>query len=82
MGNAKSAVQQFGDSLGKVGKSLTAGLTMPIMGIGMASMRVGMDFEESMAKVAGLSGATGAELQGLEDLAREMGRTTSELLLV
>ena len=39
-------------------------------------VKTGMEFDASMSKVAALSGATGEELQLLEDTAREFGSTT------
>src|SRR5699024_8462974 len=61
-----------------VGSSLTKKVTAPIAGIGVAAIKVGTEFEESMSHVASVSGATGDDLQSLEDKAREMGATTNK----
>lgn len=42
----------------------------------MDSVRAGMDFEEAMSRVGGLSNATEGELGSLQDTARELGSTT------
>jgi len=50
--------------------------TTAIAGVGLASAKVGMDFEAGMSKVQAISGATGDELKMLTDKAKEMGATT------
>src|SRR5699024_727413 len=67
-----------GDKMIGVGSSLTKKVTAPIAGIGVAAIKVGTEFEESMSHVASVSGATGDDLQSLEDKAREMGATTNK----
>ena len=44
--------------------------------IGTAAVKVGMNFEAEMSKVASISGATGEEFQKLIDKAKEMGSKT------
>lgn len=44
--------------------------------IGTAAVKVGMNFEAGMSKVASISGATGDEFQKLIDKAKEMGSKT------
>ena len=69
-------LKKVGEGIASVGKKLTAGLTLPIVGIGVASTKTAGDFEASMNKVSAISGATGKDLQSLEDLAKNMGATT------
>lgn len=59
-----------------VGKTLTAGITAPVVGIGVASAKTAMDFQAGMQEVSAISGATGKDLDTLSNLAKEMGRTT------
>ena len=68
--------KKLGEVTSNVGKKLTAGLTLPILGAGVASTKIAGDFESSMNKVSAISGATGKDLQSLEDLAKQMGATT------
>ncbi|MFC7364542.1 MULTISPECIES: phage tail tape measure protein [Bhargavaea] len=70
--NMKSA----GKSVMGIGAGLTAGLTVPIVGAAAAASKLGMDFDDSMAQVSAVSGATGSDLDKLRGLAREMGATT------
>ncbi|MED5545800.1 MAG: phage tail tape measure protein [Pseudomonadota bacterium] len=59
-----------------MGAKLSVGLTAPIAAFGIAAVRVAGDFEQSMNRVAAVSGATGNELEQLSNIAKEMGRTT------
>ena len=69
-------LKKAGESISSVGKKLTAGLTLPIAGIAVASTKTAGDFEAAMNQVSAISGATGKDLQSLEDLAKDMGATT------
>lgn len=69
-------VKKVGEGISSVGKKLTAGLTLPIAGIAVASTKTAGDFEAAMNQVSAISGATGKDLQSLEDLAKDMGATT------
>lgn len=70
-------LNKIGNSITNVGKSLTLGVTTPIVGIGTASLKATMDFDKSMSKVQALSGATGEQLILLKDKATELGATTA-----
>lgn len=69
-------LKKVGESISSIGKKLTMGLTLPIAGIGVASAKTTMDFEAGMNKVSAISGATGKDLEKLENLAKDMGATT------
>lgn len=56
---------------------MTKGFTVGAVGAGAASLKIATDFEAGMSEVAAISGATGGDLQMLEDKAREMGKGTS-----
>lgn len=71
-----SRFQAAGSMLTSAGSTLTTHVTLPLVGIGTASVKTAADFESSMSNVQALSGATGSELQQLSDLAKEMGATT------
>lgn len=60
----------------KVGKSLTVGLTVPIAALAVAATKAAADFQAGMNKVRAVTGATGADFQKLEDLAKQLGATT------
>src|SRR5690625_2345911 len=83
MGESNKALADFGkanqqtfDAFKKTGAVVTGAGIALAGGLGFA-VKTAMDFESSMSEVAAISGATGDELQLLEDTAREMGSTTS-----
>lgn len=71
-------MQEVGKGMQSVGKDLTKTLTLPIVGIGTAAVKIGMDFEQSMSKVKAMSGATNEEMVLLEKAARDAGASTSK----
>jgi len=70
------SLTRFGDMAIKAGKSLSKFVTLPILGIGAASIKTAADFEASMLKVKAISGATEEQFKQLTDQARELGATT------
>lgn len=69
-------VEEFGNKTKKVGESLTTKVSAPIVGLGVAAVKVGSDFDAAMSQVSATSGATGKDLQDLRDKAKEMGAST------
>lgn len=65
-----------GSGLMSTGKALTAAITLPVVGIAAASTKMAMDFEQSMADVGAVAGATGDEMKQLQELAMRMGAET------
>ncbi len=79
-GKFKEVASGFDDTAKKMkgaGTKMTAAVTAPIVGMGVAIVKTGMDYEAQMARVTAISGATGKDLESLENIAREMGRGTS-----
>lgn len=74
--NSFSGLKATGESLSTVGTALTAGITAPVVALGASVVQTQMRFEDSMAKVKALSGATGDDFKLLEDTAKEMGEST------
>lgn len=69
------------DGLGKnrplaVGAALTAGLTVPILGIGAAALKAGLAMDEAFDRIRTATGATGASLAGLQESFRNVARDT------
>jgi len=69
-------MQDVGKKMESVGKDLTKKITLPLVGLGAAAVKVGSDFEAGMSEVGAISGATGNDLKMLEEKAKEMGATT------
>ncbi|MGI6678459.1 MAG: phage tail tape measure protein [Dehalobacterium sp.] len=70
------SMQDIGKKMESVGKDLTKKVTLPIVGIGAAAVKIGSDFQAEMSKVQAISGATGDDLEKLTEKAKEMGATT------
>lgn len=73
-----------GNVMGTVGSTLTKSLTVPILGISTASVKVASDFDTSMSQVASTMGLTVEEInhgsdayETLRKSAKEAGRTTA-----
>lgn len=64
-----------GDAISGAGEKLL-GVTAAVAGLGTAAVKTTMGFDDSMAKVASISGATGDDLSALRDKAKEMGEST------
>lgn len=69
-------VQSGVGKLGNVAKTAAVAVGGAMVAMGGYAIKVGSDFESAMSNVAAISGATGDDLQMLEDTAREMGATT------
>ena len=68
---------QFGDALTKVGGQLTKAVTLPILGIGTAAVKVGNEFQAQMSRVQAIAGASGKELDQLKQQAVQLGAKTA-----
>lgn len=76
LGEARKSIAKNTREIQNLGRNLTVGITAPLVAIGASSVKVFADFEQSMAKVKAVSGATNAEFENLENNAKELGRTT------
>lgn len=69
-------MNKLGASATQLGGALTAGITAPLAGIAIQSIRTFAAFEKEMSGVKAVTGATGEEFGELEALAKKMGETT------
>lgn len=76
MQKAEKFMKSAGKQITDIGKTLTVGITTPLLGLGTISVKTAADFQESMSKVGAISGATGDDLERLTDMAKQMGATT------
>lgn len=68
--------RNIGRELQGVGRSMSMSLSAPIAALGAVSVKTFADFEQSMAKVKAISGATGSAFKDLQDKAKELGIST------
>lgn len=67
----------IGKSMTSVGSTLTKSVTVPLLGIGTAGLKVASDFDSAMSGVQAISGATGEEFDALRAKAIELGGETA-----
>lgn len=65
-------LRQAGEALKDIGTSLTQYVTLPVAALGIASLKVGGDFESAFNKVQAATQASGAELEALRKKARDI----------
>lgn len=75
IGKMSSAMTAFGAKVSGVADKMKY-LSLAAAGVAALSLRVGMNFDEGMSKVAAVTGATGDELDQLRQKAKDLGRTT------
>lgn len=68
-------IQKAGDSIAGVGAKMTAAVTVPIVGAGVAAVKTAADFESSMSGVKAIMGAKWDD--GLTEQAKHLGATTA-----
>src|SRR5699024_7218691 len=56
------------------GKELTKKITLPLVGLGAAAIKLGADYDDQMSTVQAVTGATADEMNRLSGLARDMGK--------
>jgi TP901 family phage tail tape measure protein len=59
-----------------VGRTMTYGLTLPILGAGFMAIKTAAEFDTSMAQVGVATGQAGGELDSMRALAMKMGADT------
>ncbi len=73
---AAKTFNQTGAKLRSVGKSLTVGLSAPLLAIGTGAVMAAANFEKSMNKVKAVTKGTTADFKAMDTQAKELGRTT------
>ena len=76
MKKAQTKVRRFGKTMKNIGSSLTTNITMPILGIGAAGVKMAADFGSSMTKIRTLVGASAEELKSYEKDVLSLSSTT------
>ncbi|WP_440894975.1 phage tail tape measure protein [Amphibacillus sp. Q70] len=76
MDDAGKKMQDIGKGMTDFGKKWSMRVTAPIVGLGVAALNVGMDFQQGMSQVQALTGETGAGMEVLEEQAKDLGATT------
>jgi TP901 family phage tail tape measure protein len=73
----QSRLKSFGGSARAAGGALSLGLTLPILGVAGAALKLGMEYEAAMSSIKAVTGSTAEEMKQLNTLALKMGKDTS-----
>lgn len=71
-----SATKALGEGITELGSSMTLGLTVPIVAAGGAATSVAANFDDAMSQVQGALGGASADMDGLRNLALQLGADT------
>lgn len=71
-----SATKALGEGITDLGRSMTLGLTVPIVAAGGAATAVAANFDDAMSQVQGALGDASADMDGLRNLALQLGADT------
>ena len=74
--SAGTRIQALGGTLTSYGSMLTKNVSLPLIGIGAASVKVASDFEAGMSNVQAISNASAQDMELLSEKAKYMGATT------
>jgi hypothetical protein len=74
--DVRAATGNVQNMMKEAGTQMTAALTLPLVAFGANSIKTFASFEQSMAKVKAVSGATAGEFEDLNARAKELGATT------
>lgn len=71
-----SATKALGEGITDLGRSMTLGITVPIVAAGGAATSVAASFDDAMSQVQGALGGASADMDGLRNLALQLGADT------
>lgn len=71
-----AATKALGKGITELGSSMTLGLTVPIVAAGGAAVSVASNFDDAMSQVQGALGDASADMDGLRQLALQLGADT------
>lgn len=74
--NGGDATRALGSGMTELGSSVTMGLTVPIVAAGGAATAVAAKFDDAMSQVAGALSDPTADMEGLRQLALQLGSDT------
>ena len=78
MQKATREIQAMGRQMQSTGRNLTQGLTVPLLALGGASVKLASDFDESMTKIQTLVGISGDVVDGFKDSVLDLAGDTAQ----
>ncbi len=82
LSDAESQIRGAAESMAKVGKTMTAGVTLPLLGIGAVAISASNDFNKAMANIGSLGVPTEhviAFKDAIQEMSIETGQATSDI---
>jgi len=76
LGRVNRAIQQTTGNIQQLGRNMSLSMTAPLAFIAGTGVKTFMDFEQQMAKVQAVSGATSSEFKSLQENAMDLGKST------
>jgi phage-related minor tail protein len=74
----KTFSENLASGLNKAGKGLTAGVTAPLLALGGTAVAVGMEIDGAFDAIRVGTGASGKELEGLQESFRNVAKTSTQ----
>ena len=71
-----AATAALGEGIADLGSSMTLGLTVPVVAAGGAAVSAAANFDDAMSQVQGALGDASADMDGLRQLALQLGADT------
>jgi len=71
-----AAMKKIGAGLQSAGRTMTASITLPAVGLGAAILKSAGDFEAAMNSIMGITSATGEQFEALKEKAKKLGAET------
>lgn len=71
----RTSLSAIGGKMKSAGRSLTRSVTLPIVGAGVAAVKLASDFDGSMSKIQGLVGISGQKVKEMGDQVLALSKT-------
>jgi TP901 family phage tail tape measure protein len=78
LSSASSKLSAFGSKMQSVGSSMTAKLTLPLVAVGAAAVKMAFDFDKSMTSIQALVGVSASEVSKMGESAKRMAIDTGK----
>lgn len=79
LGVAKKSIKDFGDSATSIGTKMTAGLTLPIVGVGASALKTASEFEQLQVRLNTLTGSAEEGTKAFKQLQKFSAGTPFQL---
>jgi len=78
LSSASGKLQAFGSKMQSVGKSMTTSLTLPLVAVGAAAVKMAFDFDKSMTSIQALVGVSADKVAEMGEAAKKMAVDTGK----